>query len=176
MCVRCEPIHWHSPSSLDTSPLYASSFVASCIERIDPCRGFVAAVQVVLVLAHLVFHRTPHLVARVYFVQVFGFREIRCIRHGMSVSENHTVANKASMTFPLGNSSQPITMDLTILARQSQWTHADNQMCIRQCLLCDLIMDTLGFEPGPSACEANVIPLHHVPLGCFRSCSSNRLH
>ena len=27
-------------------------------------------------------------------------------------------------------------------------------------------MDTLGFEPRPSACEADVIPLHHVPI-CF---------
>jgi hypothetical protein len=49
-------------------------------------------------------------------------------------------------------------------------------MCVRQCLLCDLIMDTLGFEPRAFSCEADVIPLHHVPLGSFRSCSFNGLH
>jgi hypothetical protein len=27
-------------------------------------------------------------------------------------------------------------------------------------------MDTLDLNPGPSACEADVIPLHHVPSGC----------
>ena len=28
-------------------------------------------------------------------------------------------------------------------------------------------MDVLGIEPRPSACEADVIPLHHAPLLCL---------
>ena len=35
-------------------------------------------------------------------------------------------------------------------------------------------MDTLEFEPGPSACEADVIPLHHAPHMDARATHASR--
>jgi hypothetical protein len=46
-----------------------------------------------------------------------------------------------------------------------------NRMSIRQYLLCDLTMDTLGFEPTAFRMRSGC-----MPHGCFRSCKSKRSH